>query len=59
MLETTFKTGPAVEWTPLYGSFRITPCSLQKCNKMQQLTRIPRRIKTHKDAVHVSAILSV
>jgi hypothetical protein len=47
MLEGTFETGPALEWTPLYRSFRITPCSLRKCNKMQQLTRIPRRIKTH------------
>ena len=47
MLEATFETGQAVEWTPLYASLRIIPCSLRKCNKMQQLTRIPRRIKTH------------
>ncbi len=47
MLEATFETGPTAERTLLYGGFRITPCSLRKCNKMQQLTRIPRRIKTH------------
>jgi hypothetical protein len=47
MLEAIIETVPAVEWTLLYGSFRITPCPLRKCNKMQQLTRIPRRIKTH------------
>ncbi len=47
MLEATFETRLAVEWALLHASIRITPYSLRKCNKMQQLTRIPRHIKTH------------
>ena len=47
MLEATCETRSAVELTPIYASDRITTRSFQKCNKMQRLTRIPCRIKTH------------
>ena len=47
MLETILGTRLAAEWALLHASIRITPHSLRKCNKMQQLTRIPRHIKTH------------
>ena len=47
MLEATFESRPTLELTPVYASVRITARSFRKCNKMQQLTRISRRIKTH------------
>jgi len=47
MLEATLQTWLAAEGFFLGINLHTTPYTLLKCNKMQQLTRIPPRIKTH------------